>query len=178
MSKEELIGLLKTNAVKEFNSSRPKDREELLDLTESDLSSVDLTGVDLSYADLSGSDFCEANLHNVNFANSDLSSVNFARANIAGVSFTGADLNGAKFSGAIITRSDFSDSDASGADFCEADLSNTDLSAIENLFMCHFDTYTVWPDIDMLPEDFSPQYEDDLASLKDDEEQMEEGFSY
>ena len=35
---------------------------------------------------------------------------------------------------------------------------------------CRFDDETVWPDTDMLPEDFDSTYSDDLSSLKDDDD--------
>ena len=39
-----------------------------------------------------------------------------------------------------------------------------------NLSACRFDEDTVWPDPELLPEDFDAHYSADLSSLQDDED--------
>ena len=66
----------------------------------------------------------------------------------------------------------FNDADMAGCVFEESDLSNSDFSASLNMGACRFDDETVWPDNDMLPEDFDSTYSDDLSSLKDDDDSI------
>jgi len=163
---ENLFDLLKSGEIEEFNSEMESFEE---DLTESDFSGVEADGASFKEHDLSGSDFSEAVLSNSNFDGCDLSSATFARADLTGVSFNGAILNGTKFNNANIASCDFTDADLSGADFSEADLSGSDLSLSLNLNQCSFNKYTVWPDSDELPADFDADYQEDLASLNDEE---------
>ncbi len=60
-----------------------------------------------------------------------------------------------------------------GGVFLESDLTNSDFAGAFNLNACRFDEETVWPDLDMLPEDFDPTYSDDLSSLKDEDDEDE-----
>ena len=53
----------------------------------------------------------------------------------------------------------------------ESDLTDSDLSTSYNLNACRFDDGTIWPDDDMLPEDFDGLYSSDLSSLKDDDDE-------
>jgi uncharacterized protein YjbI with pentapeptide repeats len=178
-SREDLIELLKNGDFKEFNEVRSNDEVDLLDFSETDFSGMELTGVNFSNTDLSGADFCEGNISGADFTNSDLTSANFARSSVQNSNFTETLLNGTKFNGAEILRSDFADADMSGADFSEADLNSSDFSLSQNLDMCIFNSYTMWPDSDKLPEDFNAEYIEDLSSLKDDEDQLfSEDYSY
>jgi uncharacterized protein YjbI with pentapeptide repeats len=174
-SKDELIQLLRNGFIKEFNEIRG---EKSLDLAEVDLSGSDISGANLSNADLSGSDFSESDLSNVDFSNSDLSSVNFTRTSLKQANFSNTTLAGTKFANSIITECDFSEADMTGVDFIESDLSNTDLSLSQNLSQCIFDSYTQWPDTDNLPDDFDPEYIEDLSSLRDDDDELESEYGY
>ncbi|MDD3594506.1 MAG: pentapeptide repeat-containing protein [Candidatus Gastranaerophilales bacterium] len=164
---ENIIELLKQGKFDEFNAEIKNNVE---DLTESDLSGMELSGVSFYGHDLSGSDFSETTLDNVNFEGTDLSSATFARAHLTTVAFNGAVLNGTKFNNAQIYSCDFTDADMSGADFSESDLSDSDLSLSLNLNKCTFDKFTIWPDADNLPSDFDTDYQDDLASLNEDDD--------
>ena len=79
-------------------------------------------------------------------------------------------LTGADCSYAEMTYCNFTDADMAGCVLCECDLSNSDLSASYNLHASRYDSDTVWPDNDMMPEDFEANYSDDLSSLKDEED--------
>lgn len=85
-------------------------------------------------------------------------------------SFAGSVLNGTDFSYSTVDYGNFSESDLAGAIFQGADLTNSDFSMSENLSACRFDEETVWPDDEMLPEDFDGKYSSDLSSLNDDED--------
>ncbi len=163
---ENLFNLLRNGEIEQFNSEIADFKE---DLTESDFSGIEADGANFKEHDLSGSNFSETSLSNVNFEGCDLSSATFARADLSGVLFNGAILNGTKFNNSTICSCDFTDADLSGADFSEADLSESDLSLSLNMNQCTFDKYTVWPDSDKLPSDFEPDYQEDLASLNDEE---------
>ena len=58
----------------------------------------------------------------------------------------------------------------------ETDLSNSDLSAAENLSSARYDSDTVFPDDDMLPEDFDTTGKADLSDLKDDDDMPSEEY--
>ena len=79
-------------------------------------------------------------------------------------------MTGADCSYAEMTYCNFTDADMAGCVLCECDLSNSDLSASYNLHASRYDSDTIWPDNDMLPEDFEANYSDDLSSLKDEED--------
>lgn len=170
---ENLYDLLKNGDVEQFNNEIVDFFE---DLTESDFSGIETDGAIFKEHDLSGSDFTESNLANVNFEGCDLSSATFSRAELSGVLFNGAILNGTKFNNANLSYCDFTDADLSGADFSEADLSDSDLSLSLNLNQCSFDRYTVWPDADKLPSDFESDYQEDLASLNDEEAESNQDY--
>jgi len=170
---ENLFDLLKKGNVEQFNIEIEQCDE---DLTESDFSTVEADGALFKDHDLSGSNFSEATLSNVSFEGADLSSATFARAELNGVNFNNAVLNGTKFNNANVAYCDFTDADLSGADFSEADLTDSDLSLALNLSQCSFDKYTVWPDSDKLPSDFDADYQEDLASLNDEETESNQDY--
>ena len=171
---ENLFNLLKNAEVEEFNEEIKNCTD---DLTESDFSGIEADGAIFRDVDLSGSNFSETTLSNTSFEESDLSSATFARSELNGVSFANAILNGTKFNNANIAYCDFTDADLSGAaDFSEADLSDSDLSLSQNLSQCSFDKFTVWPESDKLPEDFDDNYQEDLASLNDDETENNQDY--
>ena len=163
---ENLFDLLNKGEIEEFNSEMENCMD---DLTESDFSSIEADGACFKDHDLSGSNFAEATLSNSTFEDCDLTSASFARSELSGINFSRAILNGTKFNNANIAYCDFTDADLSGADFSEADLSDSDLTLALNLNQCSFDKFTVWPDSDKLPADFDGDYQEDLASLNDDE---------
>jgi uncharacterized protein YjbI with pentapeptide repeats len=175
-SKDELVQLLKNGFVEEFNEF--KKINESLDFAEIELSGCDVHGANFSGADLTGSDFGECNLSDVNFSDCDLSSVIFTRSSLHHTNFSNTTLAGAKFNHSEILNCDFTEADMTGVDFIEANLSNTDLSLSLNLNQCIFDSYTTWPDADNLPDDFEPEYIEDLSSLKDDDDELESEYGY
>lgn len=171
-TKEELYELIKKSP-QEFNDWKAANNS--IDLSELDFSYLTLSDVDFSGIDLNSSSFADAHLSSMNFSGSDLTSVDFTRANVIESDFTEAVLTGADYSYAAIHHCNFSDADMAGGVFQESDLTNSDLSACFNLNACRFDEDTVWPDIDMLPEDFDSTYSDDLSSLKDEEDEASAG---
>ena len=129
-----------------------------------------LTGVCFANANLNSAGFADATLSEVDFTNCDLTSADFTRSNCVECNFSEALLNGADFSYARIDYCNFTETDLAGAILNEADLSNSDLTCSYNLSACRFDEATIWPDNDLLPEDFDAVYSDDLSSLKDDDD--------
>ena len=178
MQKEELLELLKQGSIEEFNNSRQLDKENLLDLSEADFSGCTLSEANLSYADLSGSDFSECDLYSVDFTGSDLSTVEFKRANVTKSDFSKTTLAGTKFNHATVNNSDFSDADLSGTVFSEATLSDSEFASAENIELCIFDSDTVWPDSQNLPDEFIPEYVEDLSSLRDEDDYTQDEYAY
>lgn len=169
-NKEELYNLIKTNP-KEFTNW--KTGKENIDLSELDFSYLTLNDIDFSNIDLNSSSFSDANLSLINFSKADLTSVDFTRASVLESNFTEAVLTGADYSYATIHYCNFTDADMAGGVFQESDLTNTDFAGAFNLNACRFDEETIWPDPEMLPEDFDSTYSDDLSSLKDEDEDEE-----
>lgn len=168
-TKDELITLLVEN-VKEFNSYIEENIDNGIDLTEVDLSNITVADAVFHNVDLSSTTFSDAHLTNVKFENCDLSSADFTRSNLEECNFNGSILNGTDFSYAVVSYCNFNEADMAGAILQETDFTDSDLSTSYNLNACRFDDGTVWPDDDMLPEDFDGLYSSDLSSLKDDDD--------
>ena len=168
LTKEELVALLGEN-IEEFNEQIRED-ESGVDLSECDFSHMDLNGTDFTGCDLNDCIFSEANLMGVNFTDTDLSSTNFTRASVSECDFSGAISNGTDFSYSKVEYCNFTDADMAGAIFLSAELLNIDFSSSVNLSACRVDEYTIWPDSDMLPDDFDAAYVTDLSSMQDEED--------
>lgn len=168
-TKDELYNLVKESP-QEFNDW--KKNEVDIDLSESDFSYLTLDNVDFSGVDLNGSSFADAHLSLINFNGADLTAVEFTRSAVLESDFTEALLTGADFSYATAHYCNFTDADMAGSIFQESDLSNSDFAGSYNLNACRFDEETIWPELEMLPEDFDSTYNDDLSSLKDEDEEM------
>jgi len=166
-TKEELTELLKKHPGK-FNEW--KIQQEEVDLSEVDFSGIVLNEIDFSDVDLNSSSFADCNISLINFTNADLTSVDLTRARVLECDFSDALLTGADCSYAHMTYCNFQDCDMAGCILSEADLSNSDLTGAVNLLASRFDDATVWPEQEMLPEDFDAFYSDDLSSLKDEED--------
>jgi uncharacterized protein YjbI with pentapeptide repeats len=170
-TKEELYNLIKTSP-QEFNEWKAK--QEDVDLSETDFSYLTLSDIDFSGSDLNACSFADAHLTSINFSGTDLTAVEFTRATVLESDFTDALLTGVDYSYATMHYCNFTDADMAGGVFQESDLTNSDLAGSYNLNACRFDEETVWPEIEMLPEDFDSTYKDDLSSLKDEEEDSSE----
>lgn len=168
-TKDELITLLVEN-VEEFNNY-VEENINGIDLTEVDLSNITVTDAVFHNIDLSSTTFSDSHFTNVKFENCDLSSADFTRSNLEECSFNNSILNGTDFSYAVINYCNFNEADMAGAVLQESDLTDSDLSTSYNLNACRFDDGTIWPDDDMLPEDFDGLYSSDLSSLKDDDDE-------
>ncbi len=168
-SKEDLYNLIKASPQR-FNEWK-KGQEEI-DLSEMNFSYCILNNVDFSEVDLNSSSFADAHLTSINFNNSDLTSVDFTRATVLECDFSEALLTGADYSYASINYCNFPGADMAGGVFQESELSNSDFAGCFNLNACRFDEETIWPEPEMLPEDFDATYSDDLSLLKDDEEDL------
>lgn len=168
-TKDELITLLVEN-VEEFNNY-VEENNNGIDLTEVDLSNITVVDAVFHNIDLSSTTFSDSHFTNVKFENCDLSSADFTRSNLEECSFNNSILNGTDFSYAVISYCNFNEADMAGAVLQESDLTNSDLSTSYNLNACRFDDGTIWPDDDMLPEDFDGLYSSDLSSLKDDDDE-------
>lgn len=167
-TKDELYNLIKTSP-QEFNEW--KQTQEDIDLSEMDFSYITLDGIDFSGIDLNASSFADSHLSIVNFSGADLTAVEFTRAAVLECDFSEALLTGADYSYATVSYCNFTDADMAGGVFQESDLTNSDFAGSYNLNACRFDEETIWPEPEMLPEDFDSTYRDDLSSLKDDEEE-------
>lgn len=167
-TKEELHDLIE-KLPQEFNDW--KKSQNKVDLSEMDFSYLTLNDVDFSGVDLNSSSFADSHLSSINFSGTDLTSVDFTRATILESDFTEAILIGSDYSYAIINYCNFTDADMAGGVFLESDLTNSDFAGAYNLNACRFDEETVWPEPEMLPEDFDSTYSDDLSALKDEDEE-------
>lgn len=99
-----------------------------------------------------------------------MTSVDFTRAKIVECDFSETLLNGADCSYAEMTYCNFTDADLAGCIFSETNLSNSDLTSSYNLHACRFDSDTIWPEPELMPDDFDSVYKDDLSAMKDDDE--------
>lgn len=167
-SKEELYNLIKKSP-QEFNDW--KASQDDVDLSETDFSYLTIDNVDFSGVDLNGSSFADSHLSEINFNGADLTAVDFTRSTVLETDFSEALLTGADFSYATVHYGNFTDADLAGSVFLESDLTNSDFAGAYNLTACRFDEETIWPEPDMLPEDFDATYSDDLSSLKDEEDE-------
>jgi len=174
-TKEELYNLIKKSP-QEFKEW--KDAQDEVDLSETDFTYLTLDGVDFSGVDLNGSSFADSHLSLINFNNADLTAVEFTRGTVLESDFSEAILTGADFSYATVHYGNFTDADMAGVIFQESDLTNSDFAGSFNLSACRFDEETIWPELLMLPEDFDATYNDDLSSLKDDEDGPSDDYSY
>lgn len=173
-SKEELLELI-LNSPEEFNKYRASVDEEI-DLSELDFSNASLDEVNLSNTDLTGSSFMDSHLSLVNFSNCELKTADFTRANLVECDFSDSLLNGTDFGFAIVNYCNFTGADMAGTVFIEANLTNSDLTASLNLTACRFDDSTIWPEPELLPEEFDTSYSNDLSSLVDEDDSTSEEY--
>ncbi len=152
--------------------------ENVKDLSEIEIMAQEISGIEFTDIDFSSANFAESALTEVTFEGCDLTGVDFTRATITECHFSHCILNNADFSYATVSFCTFNETDMAGCIFNEADLTDTDLSTSENLSACRFDEGTIWPDTEKLPEDFDGTFNDDLSSLKDDDENQESVYDY
>ncbi len=166
-TKDEIFSLIikNTDEYAEYKKSASE-----LDLSELDFSGKTLNEIDFSDADLTSANFSECQMTECKFTNTDLTSADFARANLVECDFSESLLNGTDFSYATVSFCNFTDADMAGAVFNESDLKDSDFAASENMNAIRFDEATVFPEIDMLPDDFDSTYTRDLSSLEDEDE--------
>lgn len=169
-TKDELIELL-VEDVEEFNNYVQENSSVGIDMTELDFSNITVADAIFNNIDLSSSSFADAHFTNVKFENCDLTSSDFARSNLAECYFTSSILNGTDFSYSVVDYCNFHEADMAGCVLRETDLTNSDLSTSYNLHACIFDDATIWPENDMLPEDFDGMYSADSSSLRDDDDE-------
>lgn len=173
-TKDDLYNLIKKSP-QEFNEWKAAQDEEI-DLSETDFSYLTLDNVDFSDVDLNASSFADSHLSLVNFNNADLTAAEFTRATVLECDFSEAIMSGVDYSYATVHYCNFTDADLAGSVFQESDLSNSDFAGSFNLNACRFDEETIWPEPEMLPEDFDSTYNDDLSSLKDDDDTVSEEY--
>lgn len=173
---EELIQLIVKEDVDSFNALKEKENISEIDLSGTDLESLSLNNIDLSELDLNGVNFGDSSLENAIFTNANLTSANFTGANIQYCNFNNANLSGAHLTGCNAANADFNDANLSGADLREADFTDAKFSASINLSQAKFDSLTVWPDNQNLPDDFDSDYSG-LSDYSDDdyEEKLYDG---
>ena len=168
-SKDELVELI-LNDSEEFNNFMCDNEDTGIDMSEIDLSNSEIRDVVFKNMDFTSSTFSDSHLFNVQFIECDLTSSDFTRTNLTECDFSNSVLNGTDFSYSVLDYCNFNEADMAGAIFGESDLSNSDLSTSFNLNACRFDDGTIWPDNDMLPDNFDGMYSSDLSSLQDDED--------
>ena len=176
ISKDDLVQLLRNGEIEKFNSIRPYHDDISLDLTEIDLNDMKLSGANLSKVDLSGSDFSKSDIEKINFSDSDLSSVNFSHTTIAESNFINAIFEGSLLTSINVISGDFTEVDFNGVNICGANLTGADLGLCKNLMQSVYDTDTLWPDNDFLPDEFEPDNNMSFAEMEDANELMEEQF--
>ena len=169
-TKDELISLMLDNP-EEFNEYICENSANGFDMSEVDLSNSEIRDVVFKNVDFTSSTFSDSSLFNVQFVECDLTSADFTRSTLTECDFSNSLLNGTDFSYAVLDYCNFNEADMAGAVFGESDLTNSDLSTSFNLNACRFDEGTVWPDDDLLPENFDGMYSSDLSSLQDDEDE-------
>lgn len=173
-SKEELLELILNNP-EEYHAYKATVSDEI-DLSELDFSNSNLDSINFSNSDLSGSSFMGSHLTSCDFSDCDLKAVDFARANVVECDFSESLLNGTDFNFAVVDYCNFADADMAGSIFIEADLTNSDLSASKNLTACRFDDTTIWPDPELLPEEYDTSFSKDLSALDDDDDYRVEEY--
>lgn len=178
VSKDELVLLLRNGLIEEFNQQRPYEEGSLVDLSEIDLKDIKISGANLTKVDLTGSDLSKSEIESTDFKESDLSSVNFSHSTITESNFSDVILEGSFFNHTNLNECDFSAADFNGVNICAADMMGTDLSLCKNLMQSVYDGETIWPEDDLLPEDFDPQYDMTFAEMEDAEEFPEDEYSY
>jgi uncharacterized protein YjbI with pentapeptide repeats len=77
---------------------------------------------------------------------------------------------------ACILNSDFAEVDFNGVNLSGADFSGADLSLSKNLIQAVCDTETVWPDDELLPEDFDLSEVMTYEDMEDEGDYMPEEF--
>lgn len=170
-TKDELIDLI-VNSAEEFNEYMQENSNAGIDLSEIDFMNLEIKDINFVNIDFTSSSFSDSHLLNVKFIECDLTSTDFARANVTECEFTNTVMNGADFSYAVVDYCNFNESDLAGAVFQETDLSNSDLTMSYNLNACRFDDGTIWPENDLLPDDFDGMYSSDLSSLQDEDDEV------
>ncbi len=169
LSKDELLRLVETD-VDEFNLKLRDAGSDGADLSEVDFSNMIISGANFTNANLNSASFADSTLSEVDFTNCDLTSADFTRVNCVECNFSEALLNGADFSYGRLDYCNFSEADMAGVILNESDLTNSDLSCAYNLNACRFDDETIWPEAELLPDDFDSVYSDDLSSLRDEDD--------
>jgi uncharacterized protein YjbI with pentapeptide repeats len=141
-SKQELLDLLRSGRIKEFNRVRPYPfvdlslaRLALVDLRGATLSGVNLegaklTGTNLSAVDLSGANLSGASLTGADLRRDDLRGANLSGAYLWGANLTHADLMGTNLTGANLRRANLSGADLRGANLKKANLWGANLRDI------------------------------------------------
>jgi len=103
-TKEELIALLKSGKIEEFNRVRPEGK------------------IDLRWADLIRANLYEADLRLANLTEAYLMGVNLTRANLTKASLIKADLTGAILIEAILIKANLIEANLTGANLIGANL--------------------------------------------------------
>ena len=140
-------------------------KEELLSMLERNPEKFNEWKQERDDVDLSEVDFSNMVLREVDFSDVDLNSSSFSDCSLTQVNFYGADLTSVDFTRSHVVECDFSESVLNGTDFSS-----------ENLASARYDSDTVWPDDDMMPDDFDTVCKDDLSALKDDEDNTVEDY--
>ncbi len=178
ISKDELVHLLRNGMIDEFNQARPYDSEVKLDLSEIDLKDIKISGANLTNVDLTGSDLSNCEIEETQFSQSDLTSVNFSHSTIAETDFSDVILEGSTFSHASVQCCDFETTDFNGINICSADFTGSDLSLCKNLAQSVYDGECIWPEDDLLPNDFEPEEDLTFAEMEEEDQYPEDEFSY
>jgi uncharacterized protein YjbI with pentapeptide repeats len=80
--KPDWLQFLNEGNIEEFNKSRERDPNRIIDLSNADFSNKNLKSINFRSANLSGAKFAGANLSNANFSYADLQDANLSNANL------------------------------------------------------------------------------------------------
>jgi uncharacterized protein YjbI with pentapeptide repeats len=125
---EELLELLKTGKVEQFNNSRIEHTTIYPDLSNANLSKANLSNANLSKANLSNADLTGTRLKSADLSYVNLSGADLSNASLSNASLSNASLSNARLVGANFSRANLSNADLTGAILVAANLSNARLT--------------------------------------------------
>jgi uncharacterized protein YjbI with pentapeptide repeats len=109
--KPDWLQFLNEGNIEEFNKSRERDPNRIIDLSNADFSNKNLKSINFRSANLSGAKFAGANLSNANFSNADLLNANLSNAYLPGAILSNADLSNANLVSSVIIGLKFGDNE-------------------------------------------------------------------
>ena len=97
-----------------------RDRPQMADLANANLSGADLSNADLSWASLMDADLPDADLTGADLNRTNLTGADLTRTNMAGANLEGANLRGATLDGTILIEADLTGANVTGVNLHSA----------------------------------------------------------